>query len=45
MLLAEIASYQLEYKYLAHLTGKENYFQVVSIYLVTQLPLIQIFDL
>jgi hypothetical protein len=33
MLLAEIASYQLEYKYLAHLTGKENYFQVVSIYL------------
>ena len=30
MLLAEIASFQIEYKYLSHLTGQEDYFQKAS---------------
>lgn len=30
MLLSEIASCQIEYKYLAHLTGREEFFTKVS---------------
>jgi hypothetical protein len=35
MLLAEIASCQVEYKYLSHVTGKEDYFRKVTDCLLT----------
>lgn len=36
-LLAEIGSFQMEFKYLAHLTGKVIYFEIVSLQLAREI--------
>lgn len=39
VVLSEIASFQMEYRYLAHLTGKREYFHAVRSHVLTVLCL------